>query len=100
MLTAACCAYALCHLHATSGHGGTYYGAYYKGPWTPNLFNTSTRTPGNPDAHDAAKRRQLYEETQKIVAEAEAAAAGASGQQAASKEAQAAVADAPAGVAV
>eukprot|EP00878_Enallax_costatus_P016154 GHUV01016944.1.p1 GENE.GHUV01016944.1~~GHUV01016944.1.p1 ORF type:complete len:408 (+),score=106.41 GHUV01016944.1:160-1383(+) len=51
------------------GKGGTYYGAYYKGPWTPNVFNTSQRTPGNTEANNPELRARLYDEAVQIVNE-------------------------------
>lgn len=70
----------MCPFPKTTGHGGTYYGAYYKGPWTPNLLNTSKRTPDNKDAADPQKKALLYDETQKIIQEiADKVQGGASG---------------------
>lgn len=59
-----------------AGHGGTYYGPYYKGPLTINMFNTSQRTPGNAEANDTAARKRLYDAAFKIVDEVAAKLGG------------------------
>jgi hypothetical protein len=63
----------LCHLLLLlSGKGGTLYGAWYKGPFTLNVFNTAQRTPGNPLANDPAARARFYDAALTVVQEEEA----------------------------
>lgn len=52
-----------------AGKGGTYYGPWYKGPMTINMFNTSQRTPDNPEANDPAARARLYDQATRIINE-------------------------------
>jgi hypothetical protein len=66
-----CCCFA--------GKGGTFYGAWYKGPVTINMFNTAQRTPGNPEANDPAARARLYDAALKIVEEEAAKLEGGGG---------------------
>ena len=55
-------------LHA--GKSGTYVGPYYVGPLVSNLFNTGTQQPLNRWAQDPAACTRMYEETVRIVHEA------------------------------
>jgi hypothetical protein len=66
-----CCCFA--------GKGGTFYGAWYKGPVTINMFNTAQCTPGNPEANDPAARARLYDAALKIVEEEAAKLEGGGG---------------------
>lgn len=61
-----------------SGKSGTYVGPYYVGPLVSNLFNTGTQQPLNRWAQDPAACTRMYEETVRIVHEANSSQTAAS----------------------
>ena len=67
---------AICGVHA--GKSGTYVGPYYVGPLVSNLFNTGTQQPLNRWAQDPAACTRMYEETVRIVHEANSSQTAAS----------------------
>ena len=53
-----------------AGKSGTYIGPYYIGPFISNLFNTGSQQPLNKWTNDTAACTRMYNETVRLVHEA------------------------------